>query len=125
MIIDVHKSTLLVINQKNMDQLLPGLILRPLGFSIFEFDSILLAYEQIPKFNTKGVLIEFTTANHSSIDFLKSIKKNKKFYHIPVIAYTTAIDRNEETRLKKIGFDAILQKPITARKSLRIINLFR
>ena len=115
-------QTILVVDDNGINRLLPGLILRPFGFSIYECENGFEAIQLIKKIPISAVLLDISMPGMSGLDVLKVIKQNSSTHKIIVIAYTSTSTENETQNLLLNGFDAVLLKPITSEKLLKILK---
>lgn len=115
-------QTILVVDDNGINRLLPGLILRPFGFSIYECENGFEAIQLIKKVPISAVLLDISMPGMSGLDVLKVIKQNSNTQKIIVIAYTSTSTENETQKLLLNGFDAVLLKPITSDKLLKILK---
>lgn len=115
-------KTILVVDDNEINRLLPGLILRPFGFSIYECENGFEAIQLIKKIPISAVLLDISMPGMSGIDVLKMIKSNTEIEHPTVIAYTSTSSVDETAQLLAHGFDAVLLKPITSDKLLEILK---
>jgi len=53
---------------------------------------------------------------------LDSLRSNKKFHNLKVVAYTAYASNEDVERLISIGFDAVLIKPLTSLKLLNVLK---
>lgn len=115
-------QTILIVDDNGINRLLPGLILRPFGFSIYECENGFEAIQLIKKIPISAVLLDISMPGMSGLDVLKVLKNDEATKKIIVIAYTsTSTDKESQDLLDK-GFDAVLLKPITSEKLLDILK---
>lgn len=111
-------KSILVVDDNGINRLLPGLILRPFGWTVYESANGLDALEQLQSLNVACVLLDISMPDISGFDVLENIRKEEKFQHIKVVAYTAYATEDDISHLKNRGFDAVLIKPLTSRKIL-------
>ena len=115
-------KTILVVDDNGINRLLPGLILRPFGFTIYECVNGFDAIQLLRKIPISAVLLDISMPGMSGVDVLKSIRSVETAQAVTVIAYTTVATKIEEQALLALGFDAVLLKPITSEKLLAILR---
>jgi two-component system, cell cycle response regulator DivK len=115
-------KTILVVDDNGINRLLPGLILRPFGFSIYECENGFSAIQLIKKIPFSAALLDISMPGMSGINVLKSIRADALAKKMMVIAYTSVATENDQQALINLGFDAILLKPITSDKLLKILS---
>lgn len=115
-------QTILIVDDNGINRLLPGLILRPFGFSIYECENGFEAIQLIKKVPISAVLLDISMPGMSGLDVLKILKNDENTKKIIVIAYTSTVSEKESQDLLDKGFDAVLLKPITSEKLLDILK---
>jgi CheY-like chemotaxis protein len=70
------------------------------------------------------VIIDYEMPVMNGIEFLKSIRINQVFKHIPVILVSAFIDNELEEMVKSAGANKILKKPFTQEDLLSAIDAF-
>lgn len=119
----IQKSkSILVVDDNGINRLLPGLILRPFGWDVYEADGGLAALEILKEINISCVLLDISMPDVSGLDVLEDLRLDKKFQSLKVIAYTAYAQQEDVIRLLGIGFDAVLIKPLTSIKLLEILK---
>lgn len=115
-------KSVLVVDDNGINRLLPGLILRPFGWLVYEAASGIAALEILETASISCVLLDISMPVVSGLDVLADLRKNKSIQNIKVIAYTAYAENNDVERLRSIGFDAVLIKPLT---SLKLLDLLK
>ncbi len=119
----INKSKpILVVDDNGINRVLPGLILRPFGWEVYEVDGGLAALEILSRINFACVLLDISMPDVSGLEVLADLRKNMKLHHLKVIAYTAIAQNDEVARLLGLGFDAVLIKPLTSIKLLDILK---
>ncbi len=113
---------ILVVDDNGINRLLPGLILRPFGWEVHEVDGGLAAQEILSKTTFACVLLDISMPGVSGLDVLRTLRANKKFQDLKIIAYTAYAQQDDIARLLALGFDAVLIKPLTSAKLLAILK---
>lgn len=115
-----HQKTILVVDDNGSNRLLPGLILRPLGFTVLECASGAEAIEMLSSVAVTGVLLDIRMPGMTGLDVLQRIRSDVVHKHTKVIAYTAYATTDDFDYLIEKGFDAVLLKPF---KSMNLIKI--
>jgi len=119
----IHKTkSILVVDDNGINRLLPGLILRPFGWEVYEADGGLAALEILKTKSISCVLLDISMPGVSGLDVLEDLRHNKSFHALKVVAYTAYAEIEDVARLIEVGFDAVLIKPITSIKLLDVLR---
>ncbi len=117
----MKSKSILVVDDKGINRLLPGLILRPFGWTVHETDSGLDVLSVLKDSDVACVLLDIAMPDISGLDVLKNIRASSVFGGIKVIAYTAHATHDDTDQLMGRGFDAVLIKPITSNQLLEIV----
>ncbi len=118
-----HKSkTILVVDDNGINRLLPGLILRPFGWEVYEVDGGCAAFEILKKINIDCVLLDLSMPEVGGLDVLKDLRANVNFHALKIVAYTGYVSPDDSYKLISLGFDAVLTKPLTSIKLLEVLK---
>lgn len=115
-------KTILVVDDNGINRLLPGLILRPFGWVVYESENGLDALAQLKAHQISCVLLDISMPNISGLDVLSDLRKHEEFQGLTVVAYTAYATQADVSNLIKIGFDAVLLKPLTSRALLNVLK---
>ena len=118
---NIFKSVL-VVDDNGINRLLPGLILRPFGWDVYESGSGQDALKILESTAVSFMLLDISMPEMSGLDVLKNIKKNLRFNKLRIVAYTSLDRTSDVSRLTEFGFDAVLIKPLTSIKLLEILK---
>ena len=116
--------SILVVDDNGINRLLPGLILRPFGWRVYEAENGLDALTQIRSYthHVSCVLLDIAMPDISGLDVLRDLRKDTEFANCKIVAYTAYATAADISHLKSIGFDAVLIKPITSKELLEILQ---
>jgi CheY-like chemotaxis protein len=114
-----HQKTILVVDDNGSNRLVPGLILRPLGFTVLETSCGQEAIDLLPQVEVSGVLLDIQMPGLSGLEVLRRIRSDPRHHKTKVIAYTAYANSGDVEGLISQGFDAVLLKPI---KSIDLIK---
>jgi two-component system chemotaxis response regulator CheY len=94
-----------------------------LGYELLESsdggEAIILLKENFK--NVRLILLGWNISGMSSIEFLKIVKANEHFKHIPVIMVTTEDDKAIVSEAIDAGASYFLKKPLTVEKLINRI----
>ena len=116
----MKSKSILVVDDKGINRLLPGLILRPFGWTVHEVDSGLNVLPVLKNLDVACVLLDISMPDISGLDVLKNIRASSGYGRIKVIAYTAYATHDDTDHLLGLGFDAVLIKPLTSSQLLEI-----
>ncbi len=114
----MKSKSILVVDDKGINRLLPGLILRPFGWTVHETASGLDILSELESFDVDCVLLDISMPDISGFDVLKNIRASSKHGGVKVIAYTAYATHEDTDQLIGLGFDAVLIKPLTSSQLL-------
>lgn len=113
---------LLVVDEQGCGRLLPGLILRPFGFTVIECASGLEAIELLPNLKLTVALISFRMSGLNGLDVLQHMRQDPQHIRTPAIACIARAACLDERVVLSKGFDAVLLKPF---RSLELLDLIK
>jgi CheY-like chemotaxis protein len=119
---DQQSKSILVVDDNGINRLLPGLILRPFGWSVYEVDGGLAALALLKKINIDCVLLDLSMPEVSGLGVLEDLRRDARFQNLKIVAYTSYALPEDASRLISLGFDAVLIKPLTSIKLLDILK---
>lgn len=114
--------SILVVDDNGINRLLPGLILRPFGWNVYEADGGLAALELLKNNKISCVLLDISMPEVSGLDVLKLLRSDTQFQTLKVVAYTAYAQPEDVSRIQALGFDAVLIKPLTSFKLLELLQ---
>lgn len=117
-------KSILVVDDNGINRLLPGLILRPFGWLVYEAENGWDALTQLRghSHQISCVLLDISMPDISGLEVLSDLRKDHEFDQCKVVAYTAYATESDISHLKNIGFDAVLIKPITSKALLEILR---
>jgi CheY-like chemotaxis protein len=115
-------KTLLVVDDVGINLLLPGLILRPLGWTVHEVDTGTEALERLATCTVAYVLLDLNLPDINGTDVLSHLKTMPHLLETKVIAYTAYASSLDFERLVSVGFDAVLPKPIDSKTIIELLK---
>ena len=119
------KSTrVIVIDDGDFDRLLPGLILRPFGFMVHETQDIKEALEVLNRTSVSILIFGINAQGFEEAEILRRIRQHPDPTDKKVLAYTENTSQQVEQELLKMGFDAVLFKPLSSQSLMESLREF-
>lgn len=115
-------KSILVVDDNGINRLLPGLILRPFGWTVHEVAGGLEALSLLKDVQVSCVLLDISMPDVSGLELLGDFKKDPSLEGVKIIAYTAYAKTEDIEHLTGLGFDAVLIKPITSRGLLDVLS---
>ena len=115
-------KSILVVDDVGINLLLPGLILRPYGWTVHEAETGDQALEMLTILSVAYVLLDLNLPDVHGTDLLPRLKAMTHLKGTKVIAYTSYATSQDHERLASAGFDAVLIKPINTKKLLKLLE---
>lgn len=115
-------KSILVVDDNGINRLLPGLILRPFGWTVYEVDGGLEALKALKDAEISCVLLDISLPDISGLDVLKVLRKNPELQSVRIVAYTGYAQEKDVNYLLGLGFDAVIIKPLTSMKLLDVLK---
>jgi CheY-like chemotaxis protein len=117
-----YQKTILVVDDNGSNRLVPGLILRPFGFTVLESASGQEAIDLLSQVMFSGVLLDIQMPGLSGMEVLQRIRSDPRHQKTKVIAYTAYASPVDVGGLIAQGFDAVLLKPIKSIDLIRVLT---
>lgn len=114
-------KTVLVVDDYGINRLLPGLVLRPFGWEVYEVSTGRDALNFVRERAVCCILLDISMPDMSGFEVLRELRNSIDLKCATIIAYTANPDE-EESKLIDLGFDAVLFKPITNHKLLQLVG---
>ena len=121
----MKSKSILVVDDKGINRLLPGLILRPFGWTVHEVDNGLDVLSTLKKFDVTCVLLDISMPEVSGLDVLKIIRASSVYGGTKVVAYTAYATYEDIYHLISLSFDAVLIKPLTSSQLFEVFKNLR
>jgi two-component system cell cycle response regulator DivK len=118
----LKSKSILVVDDNGINRLLPGLILRPFGWDVYEADGGLAALEILKNIDISCVLLDISMPEVSGLEVLEDVRRDARFHKLKVVAYTAYAKSEDVARFLVIGFDAVLIKPLTSINLLEVLK---
>lgn len=115
-------KSILVVDDNGINRLIPGLILRPFGWDVYESECGEDALKILHNIKISCVLLDISMPKVSGLDVLVELRRDPRFEHLIIVAYTAFAQKEDVVRLIGLGFDDVLIKPLTSAKLLNILK---
>lgn len=103
---------ILVVDDNPVNRLVPGMILRPFGYEVYEATDGSEVMSQLCAQQISLVLLDLSMPEMTGPQALRLIRSlNDKRKSLPVVAYTSVENDAHATELLAMGFDHVLAKP--------------
>jgi CheY-like chemotaxis protein len=83
------------------------------GFTVFDFESPTEAKPLISQKKPQVILSDITMPNENGLEFLRDVKSNPEWKHIPFIFLTNIGSQAVRDEARELGVDGYLLKPET------------
>jgi len=115
-------NSILVVDDNGINRLLPGLILRPFGWTVYEATGGLEALKILKDTEISCVLLDISMPDISGLEILKVLRQKPESHHLKIVAYTGYAQEKDVNYLLSLGFDAVIIKPLTSMKLLGVVQ---
>ncbi len=105
---------ILVVDDDGVTRKILGLYLKTKGYEVVFAENGLDALEKLGIEDVNIVLTDLNMPYMDGIEFVKNMRAEPSYNHIPVLMVTTEADAEERTRAFDAGVDGYLMKPVTA-----------
>ncbi len=107
-----NTSVLIVDDIKQNRKMLSG-VLETTGINIIEAENGREAVSLVEHYSPDIILMDMKMPIMTGYEATKAIKSNPKFKEIPIIAVTASAMKSEEHKIRKIGCNSYLRKPVS------------
>jgi CheY-like chemotaxis protein len=108
----MSKGQVIVVDDHDTNRLLPGLILRPLGYTVDECDSAAQALSLLHHKPCDVLLLDISMPKVSGLELCLQLRADERYAPMKIIAYTAHAMPEEMAQLQGVGFSRVLLKPI-------------
>lgn len=119
----MSQGHVIVVDDNESNRLLPGLFLRPLGYTVDECDSAAQALALLQHTACDVLLLDISMPTISGIDLCTQLRTEKRFDNLRIIAYTAHAMPEEIAQLEAVGFNKTLLKPIHSHDLLKALHM--
>jgi CheY-like chemotaxis protein len=113
----------IVVDDNDTNRLLPGLFLRPLGYTVHECDSATQALDMLQDTVCDVLLLDISMPTVSGLQLCQQLRSDARFSDMKIIAYTAHAMPDEIQQLEAAGFNKVLLKPIRSHELLSALNI--
>lgn len=119
----MSRGHVMVVDDNESNRLLPGLFLRPLGYTVDECDSATQALTLLQHTAYDVLLLDISMPTISGIDLCTQLRAEKRFDTLRIVAYTAHAMPEEIAYLEAVGFNKILLKPMRSNDLLKALHI--
>lgn len=116
----INCRNILVVDDVAISRLIPGMILRPFGYQVYEVCNGQEAIDIMNIENFKFILLDLSMPVLTGYEILDYKSQGRFASEIKFIAYTHIDSDQHAQSLLTLGFDRVLKKPA---KAVELINL--
>jgi PAS domain S-box-containing protein len=118
------KSTLLVVDDIEINRKYLKDVLRDTPIAVFEAASGKEAMTKAAYVKPDLIITDIRMPDCDGFEFLDTIKKIESLKHIPVIAYSATVMKEQKTRIYQSEFEGLLIKPVRVAELIRELIRF-
>jgi two-component system cell cycle response regulator DivK len=104
---------ILVVEDNDLNRKLFCDVLRASGFSVESVEDGTAAIECAHHFAPNLVIMDIQLPNISGLDLIASLKRDALLCDIPVLAVTAYAGKGDEDRIREVGAEGYLAKPVS------------
>lgn len=119
----MSKGQVIVVDDNDTNRLLPGLFLRPLGYTVHECDSAAQALSLLHDKPCDVLLLDISMPTVSGLQLCQHLRADARFASMKIIAYTAHAMPQEIQQLQDAGFNQVLLKPIRSHELMSAMDL--
>lgn len=113
----------IVVDDNETNRILPGLFLRPLGYTVHECDSAAQALTMLQDTVCDVLLLDISMPTVSGLQLCLQLRAEPRFASMTIIAYTAHAMPDEIQQLEAAGFNKVLLKPIRSQELMDALNV--
>lgn len=98
--------------------------LNELGYQFRIVDKITNAHDLVEDTKPDIIFCDLLMHGEYAFETIKRLKSNPKTHHIPIIAMTALLDKNNLNKAKAAGIDQIISKPFKLAELAKIIEKY-
>jgi CheY-like chemotaxis protein len=113
----------IVVDDNETNRVLPGLFLRPLGYTVHECDSATQALAMLQDTLCDVLLLDISMPTVSGLQLCLQLRADARFADMTIIAYTAHAMPEEIQQLQDAGFNKVLLKPIRSHELMDALGV--
>jgi two-component system cell cycle response regulator DivK len=117
------KRHVIVVDDNDTNRLLPGLFLRPRGYTVHECESASQALALLQHTECDVLLLDISMPTVSGLQLCQHLRADARFASMKIIAYTAHAMPQEIQQLQDAGFNQVLLKPIRSHELMSAMDL--
>ena len=112
----------IVVDDNDTNRFLPGLFLRPRGYTVHECDSASQALSMLQNTTCDVLLLDISMPTVSGLQLCQHLRADARFAQMTIIAYTAHAMPEEIQQLHDAGFNKVLLKPIRSHELIAALH---
>ena len=113
----------IVVDDNETNRVLPGLFLRPLGYTVHECDNATQALAMLQDTLCDVLLLDISMPTVSGLQLCLQLRADARFADMKIIAYTAHAMPEEIQQLQDAGFNKVLLKPIRSQELMEALDV--
>lgn len=121
---EFSEQSILVVDDNELNRILLKEYVRDTGLIVYEAGNGDDAIKMTEKHKPHVVLMDLKMPIIDGFDATKTIKRNKDFADIPIVALTASAMKSDEMKISETGFDDYLRKPVNKNDLYKVLLSF-
>lgn len=118
---EFYRNKVLLVDDNPLNMKLALDLLEVNGYEVYTADDGELALQILDKYCPNLVLLDIQLPGISGYDVFAKIREQKSFDNVKVVAFTAQAMKEDEMKIKKLGFDSYITKPIDTRAFIKTV----
>lgn len=106
-------KTVLIVDDDEKTVKMLRFLLKSSGCKVDSAINGMEALNMLEKTRPDVIILDLIMPKMDGLEFCEKLKKNDKYADIPIIIQSTLSEKKEKDRLKALGIDCFLEKPVT------------
>jgi two-component system cell cycle response regulator DivK len=121
----MREKKVLIVEDNDLNAKLFSDLLEFNGYSVFCIDNGLNLIKEIESFSPNLIIMDIQLPTVSGFDLIKMLKQDtNRFKNIPIIAITAFVFKEEVERIKAIGCEEYMAKPIDIKSFITTVKKY-
>lgn len=116
------KKRILIVDDSETNLLLLQAVLEEEGYRVEVSSSVAKAQDKLKKNDFHLILLDLLMPHKTGFDFLKELKANSHWQHIPVLIVTAYANGNNRELVRELGAAGLIEKPIDIEFFMQMVN---
>jgi two-component system cell cycle response regulator DivK len=113
---------ILVVEDNDLNRKLFCDVLQASGFDVEPVADGSVAIERARAFFPNLVIMDIQLQDISGLDLIAGLKRDKDLRHVPVLAVTAYAGKGDEQRIRDVGAEGYLSKPVSIIPFMNAVN---